>query len=173
LRFLMVLIFGIAILAVQTALLPVISGGMASAINLPLIFFIFASVFSSRQSVLALVAVLGLLIDISASTFFGFFILIFMAEFLILKFFQNNVLRNKNLFSFLALNWLGIFIWKVVYIFLFYGWLKFQVFNFSEVIDWRYLLYGFYGFICHTLIILILYVLLPGFKRRLNDDIVN
>ncbi|MFH1890354.1 MAG: hypothetical protein ABIJ91_02180 [Candidatus Kuenenbacteria bacterium] len=172
-KFLTILFLGIILVMIELVFLPGLGSEIPGIINLPLLFFVFVSFFLDRQTIFSLAVVLGLVFDVYASIFFGFFILIFIIEFLSLEFAKNNVLQNKNLFSFLALNWLGILIWWVGHAVIFYIWIRFSALSFNMQMDAGYWLGVFYGIASHTLLILLLYLFFPMLRNRLKGDLVK
>jgi len=173
LKFIGIIFLGIIAILIQLAFLPVFGLNIEGIVNIPLLFFVFVSFFLNRRLSFWLSLVMGLILDIYASTFFGLFTLIFLICWLVVEFIKLNVLQNKSLVSFLILNWLVIFIWQVIYTLVLAVRLKLNDLTWGEVFVPGHWLNIIYQLIGSSLAILLIYILIPRFKRSLKGDLLH
>ena len=172
-KYLFIFLTVIILVIFQIAFLPGLNSNLPSFINLPLLLIIFLIFFFNNSISFPSILLSGLLLDFYSTNFFGFFILLFLIEFIIIKFFSLHILQNKNLFIFISLNILSIFIWHILSLILVFMTLKFNNQPLELVINIKYLLNILYQLIIHSVIVFLLYKFSPHVKSNLSGSLVN
>ncbi len=91
-------------------------GNLNIYINLPLLVIFFITFFYNFDIALFNGLIVGLVLDLYASSFFGFFILIFVVEVYFIYFLKNNLLRGKSLFSLAFCSLASVLLWYILYV---------------------------------------------------------
>lgn len=155
LRYLLLLATILIILALQLGFLPGLDYRLALMVNLPLLFIVFISFFAHYETAISSALILGALLDLYSGLFFGFFILLLAISVIIIKFFLNSILQNKNIGVLLFINLIAVFIWQLAYILTIIIYSRFFHQDTGRLISPQYFIYLIYQIIIHSLIIIL------------------
>jgi len=163
----------VIITAVQFSFLPGFSPLLPVLINLPLFFWVFIIYFEDKSQSFNLAIIAGLLVDIYAFSFFGFFIILFVLEFFIINFLINRILRNKNFVSLIIAQISALVGWHLIY----FSFLAVSS-SFSQIVirdftRYNYLYIVIFQIITHLVLTFLIYIIFPSIRRRLNVSLIN
>ncbi len=167
-KYLFIFLTIIIFVVLQLAFLPGLNIKLSIFINLPLLLIVFLTFFSDSSISFPACLLAGLLLDIYAPTFFGFYILLFLIIFFIIKFFSLYILQNKNLFVFIFLNVITILVWHLLTFIILN--IKFNSYQLNII---TYLLNILYQLGIHIFIIILLYRFFPYLRYNLSGSVVN
>jgi len=153
----------ILITTLQLGFLPGLNYNLALFVNLPLLFIVFITFFYHTETAIVAALFLGLMLDLYSPLFFGFYIILFLIEISVIRFFILHILQNKNLAVFLLVNLLAVLIWQIIYL---------AIIIFQGNLTGQYLANILWQLLAHSALVLIFYKISPRFKFKLASQLV-
>ncbi len=157
------------VLAFLTAILsltvwPAFFDGLALALNLSLLFLVALAVFADWRLGWLYVLWSGLIYTLYSPSFFGFYFILFIVEFLVLRFSLRYFFHQQSLVNYLFLLFLATFIWRI-FLSLGEGTSSFNLLLFCRLFAYQF---SFYFFIT-----CLVYYFYPPFKKRLQENLIK
>ena len=157
----------------QIVVLPTIHLNLPLIINIPLLLFTIIIFFVNFEEAILSAFIFGIFLDFYSHLFFGFFILLFVIEVFILKFFIHNIIQNKNINSLVIANLISVILWQFIYYLPISLNMKFRNEDISYFISWSYYFNILLQFFCHSIIIVLLVKIIPFLKKQLKPTIID